>query len=136
MDGRGALVVVRKVVRGLAGFNALFQVAVGLLSVLSPHLAAAAFKVDIAAPAMAALIRMFGGLLASTGILSALIAQNPDRDRGFTTAFIGCLFLNVGADVIVIFAGELRFDQLAVGMILELVLGILMSAYAFGRRPA
>jgi hypothetical protein len=116
----------RKIVRAAAALTAVFQILVGLLSVASPETAAAAFKVSVAAPAMLALIRMFGGLFATTGVISALIAQNPDRDRSLVTAFAACLLLNVGADVAVIAAGELRFDQLAVGMLLELSLAVLL----------
>ena len=126
----------KKLVRALAGFNSAFQVLVGLLCIAAPVVAAAAFKVDIASPAMRALLRMFGGLLASTGILSALIARDPDRDRGFVLAFTACLLLNVGADVVVIGAGELRFDQLAVGMLLELVLAAVLLAYRFSGRAS
>ncbi len=122
----------RKIIRAVAALTAIFQVLVGLLGVASPDTAAAAFKVTVAAPAMLALIRMFGGLFATSGVISALIAQNPDRDRPLVTAFAACLLLNVGADVAVIVAGELRFDQLAVGMLLELLLAVLLLL----RRPS
>jgi Domain of unknown function (DUF4345) len=118
----------KKIVQAVAGFNAVFQLVVGLLSVVSPLTAAAAFKVEGESPVLLALIRMFGGLLASSGIISALIAKNPDRDRGLVRAYAGCLLLNVAADVVVIASGELRFDQLAVGMVLELVLATLLVA--------
>jgi hypothetical protein len=118
----------RKIVRAIAALTAVFQFLVGLLSVASPETAAAAFKVSVSAPAMLALIRMFGGLFATSGVICALIAQNPDRDRSLVTAFAACLLLNVGADVA---AGELRFDQLAVGMLLELLLAVLL----FLRKP-
>jgi hypothetical protein len=122
----------KKIVRAVAALTAVFQVLVGLLGIASPETAAAAFKVSVAAPAMLALIRMFGGLFATSGVIAALIAQNPDRDRSLVRAFAACLVLNVVADVAVIAAGELRFDQLAVGMLLELLLAVLL----FLRRPS
>jgi len=116
----------RNIVRAVAALTTVFQVLVGLLSVASPETAAAAFKVSVAAPAMLALIRMFGGLFLTSGIICALVAQNPDRDRPLVTAFAACLLFNVVADVAVIATGELRFDQLAVGMLLELLLAVLL----------
>jgi hypothetical protein len=119
----------RKIVVVVAGLNAVFQLLVGLLSVASPDTAAVAFKVTVASPAMLALIRMFGGLLASSGVISAIIAKNPDRDRSLVLAFAAGLLLNVAADTAVIAAGELRFDQLAAGMVLEIVLAFLLFFY-------
>jgi hypothetical protein len=119
----------RKIVVGVAALNAVFQLLVGLLSVASPETAAVAFKVTVAAPAMLALIRMFGGLLASSGVISVLIAKNPDRDRSIVIAFAGCLLFNVAADTAVIMAGEMRFDQLAAGMVLQTVLALLLLFY-------
>ena len=113
-------------VRAMATLNAVFQVSVGLLSVVSPLAAAAAFKVDPCSPAMLALIRMFGGLLAASGTVSALVARNPGRDPGLIVAFAASLLVNVTADVVVIGAGELHFDQLAVGMLIEFVLAALL----------
>jgi uncharacterized protein DUF4345 len=121
--------MMRKIVRATAALTAVFQVLVGVLSVVSPETAAQAFKVSVSAPAMLALIRMFGGLFATTGVISGLIAENPDRDRSLVRAFAGCLLLNVGADIVVIAAAELRFDQLAVGMLLELLLAVLLLLY-------
>jgi hypothetical protein len=123
-------------VRILAALNAVFQIIVGLLSVASPPAAAAAFKVEIGSPAMAALIRMFGGLLAASGILSGYIAKDPDRDRALCRVYAVALLVNVVTDVIVIGAGELRFDQLASGMILELVLAIVLLVRPLPSRSA
>lgn len=125
----------RKVVVGVAALNAVFQLLVGLLSVVSPEAAARAFKINVAAPAMLALIRMFGGLLASSGVISALVAKNPDRDRSLVIAFAACLLLNDAADGAVISAGEMRFDQLASGMLLQASLALLLFFYGFATSP-
>jgi hypothetical protein len=119
----------RTLIRVIAGLNAAFQVLVGLISVASPRTAAGLFKVEIASVALLALIRMFGGLLAASGIISGVIAKDPDESRGFLRAYAACLLLNVGADVAVISAGEMQFSQLASGMVLELVLALLILAY-------
>jgi hypothetical protein len=119
----------RKVVIAVAGLNAVFQLLVGLLSVASPETAAVAFKITVASPAMLALIRMFGGLLASSGFISALIATNPNRDRPLVLAFAAGMLLNLAADAVIIVAGELRFDQLAAGMVLQIVLAFLLLFY-------
>jgi len=60
------------------------------------------------------------------------IAKNPDRDRPLVHAFAGCLVLNLAADIAAIVAGEIRFDQLAAGMILETMLALLL----FANRPS
>jgi len=119
----------RKVVVAVAALTAVFQLLVGLLGMVSPETAAVAFKITVTAPAMLALIRMFGGLFASSGIICALIAKNPDRDRSLVVAFATCLLLNDGADVAAILAGEIRFDQLAVGMVLQLALAVLLLVH-------
>ncbi len=112
----------RWAVRTLAGANGIFQVIVGLLSLISPQTAAGLFAVDVTAPVMLALIRMFGALLASSGAISILIAKNPERDPGMVATYAGILLLNVGADLVAIVAGEIRFEQLAIGMALQVAL--------------
>ena len=122
----------RRVVQIVGWLNAAFGLLVGLLAVASPTAAAGAFKVGVDSPAMLALIRMFGGLLASSGIVSAVIAKDPDRYPVLVRAYAACLVLNVATDALVIASGEMRFDQVASGMLLELLLGVLLFAY----RPA
>lgn len=122
----------RTMVKVVAGLNALFQGLVGLVCIIAPSTAANLFKVEVSGVAMLALLRMFGGLLTSNGVVSGLIAQNPDRDRGLVAAYSALLLLNVGADLVVIGTGELRFDQLAIGMLLEAVLAVLLIFYRSG----
>jgi hypothetical protein len=119
----------KRLVRAVAALNAVFQVAVGALSVGSPHAAAAAFKVDLGTPALSALIRMFGGLLLASGLISGLIARNVDESAALRRVYAVCLAVNVTADLCVIGAGEMAFGQLAAGMILEAVLAALLLTY-------
>ena len=53
----------RRIARVLAGVNAVYQGLAGMLCMVSPPLAAAAFKIGAPGPAVAALIRIAGGLL-------------------------------------------------------------------------
>jgi hypothetical protein len=122
----------RRVVQIVGLLNAAFGVLVGLLAVASPMAAAGAFKVSVDSPAMLALIRMFGGLLASSGIVSAVVARDPDRYPVLVRAYAACLVLNVATDALVVASAEMRFDQVASGMLLELLLAVLLFAY----RPA
>ncbi len=119
----------RRIVQIVAWLNAAFGVAVGLLAVASPVAAAGAFKVTVDSAAMLALIRMFGGLLASSGIVSMLVARDPDGHPALVRAYAGCLVLNVATDGLVIASGQMRFDQVASGMLLELLLAVLLFAY-------
>ena len=122
----------RRVVQIVGWLNAAFGLLVGLLAVASPMAAAGAFKVGVDSPAMLALIRMFGGLLASSGIVSAVVAKDPDRYPILVRAYAACLLLNVATDALVIASGEMRFDQVASGMLLELLLGVLLFVYRPG----
>jgi hypothetical protein len=117
----------RTAVRIFAALNALFGIGVGLMCILAPHTAADSFHVD-PSPSIVilALIRMLGGLLATSGLVSLTIARDPEASPLLTKVYGGCLLLNVAADAIVITSHELRFDQVAVGMLLELVLGVLL----------
>jgi hypothetical protein len=119
----------KKAVQGVAALNALFGLVVGLLCVAGPATAAAAFQIDAGAPAVHALVRMFGGLLAASGIVSALLAKDPSRDAGLVVGYAACLLVNVTADSVVIAAGELRFDQLAGGMVIQALLAGLLLVH-------
>ncbi len=119
----------RRIVVIVGWLNAVFGLVVGLLAVASPVAAAGAFKVSVDSPAMLGLIRMFGGLLASSGIVSAVVARDPDAHPLLTRAYAAILVLNVAADGLVIASGEMRFDQVASGMLLELLLAALLFAY-------
>ncbi len=119
----------KKIVQGLAGFNALFQALLGVACIVAPVGAAGLFHVEASGPTTLALVRMFGGLLAASGAVSAWVALDPDRDRAFLRLFGGALLVNVAADCAVIGAGELRFDQLAAGMLIELALAVLLFVY-------
>jgi hypothetical protein len=119
----------RRVLVAVAWLNAVFGVVVGSLATVSPVVAAGAFKVSVDSPAMLALIRMFGGLLASSGLVSAIVAKDPDGYPLLTKTYAGILLLNVSADALVIASSEMRFDQVASGMLLELLLAALLLAY-------
>jgi len=119
----------RRIVQIVGWLNAAFGLLVGLLAVASPVAAAAAFKVSVDSPAMLALIRMFGGLLASSGVVSGFIARDPDASPKLTRTYAAILLLNVATDGLVIASGEMRFDQVASGMLLELLLAALLFAY-------
>jgi hypothetical protein len=126
----------KRAVQVVAGLNGLFGIVVGLMSVAAPRVAAGAFKVDGTSVALLALIRMFGGLLAASGIISSVIARNPDESRTLIRAYAACLAVNVAADIAVIGAGEMQFAQLASGMLLEALLAILLVVYQARRDGA
>jgi hypothetical protein len=116
----------RKIVQIVAWLNAAFGLLVGLLAVASPVAAAGAFKVSVDSPAMLALIRMFGGLLASSGVVSGFIARDPDAHPALARTYAAILLLNVATDGLVIASQQMRFDQVASGMLLELLLAVLL----------
>jgi hypothetical protein len=109
--------------------NALFGVVVGALSVVSPVAAAGAFKVDPSPESLLALIRMFGGLLLASGLVSGLVAKDPDASPALSRTYAICLLVNVSADVAVIASHEMTFGQVGSGMVLEAVLAVLLFAY-------
>jgi hypothetical protein len=123
----------RTALRVLAGLNGAFQCIVGVLCVLAPAAAGSLFGIVSPTPVTLALTRMFGGLLAGSGLLSALLARDPDRNPDLPWLVAVTCVVNVASDVTVIANGELRFDQLAVGMGLQIVLAALAVAHARGR---
>ena len=124
------------IVRGAAALNAFFQLGVGLVAVFAPAAAAGLFKVAVVSTPMLALIRMLGGLLASSGVISGLVAADPDRSPALCRAFAACLLMNAGTDAIAIAAGEMTFGQLAIGMALEFVLAVLLLVRTLPAKPS
>jgi hypothetical protein len=113
--------------RAVAGLNAIFQLAVGALAIAAPILASQAFHVADAAgptpsPHSVALVRMFGGLLAASGVLSALVAREGAHNRALLFAAVSGCALNVATDLVVIGTGGLAAADLAVGIALQLSL--------------
>ena len=123
----------RTLLRVVAGVNAVFQGLLGLLSIASPAMAAGLFQLEGLVPSSLALIRMFGGLLAGSGLISAVVAKNPEANPGLPTAYALTCVLNLAADTLVGFSGAMRFSQLALGMLLQALLVIAVAANS--RRP-
>jgi hypothetical protein len=123
----------RTLLRVVAGVNAIFQGLLGLLSIASPEMAAGLFQLEGLVPSSLALIRMFGGLLAGSGLISAVVARNPEANPGLPTAYALTCVLNLAADTVVGFSGAMRFSQLALGMLLQALLVIAVAANS--RRP-
>jgi len=128
----------RTSLRILAALNALFQCGVGLWCVVVPDAAAAAFGLaaEQLAPSTLALTRMFGGLLVGGGLLSALVARDPERNPDLVLLAIIASVANVGADLLVASAGHMALEHLAAGMVLQSLLAIVATAYLVARdRP-
>ena len=121
----------RQIARVLAGVNAVYQGLAGLLSIVSPQLAAAAFKIGEPAPAAAALIRIAGGLLVGNALWLGLLARAPDAHPLLVPLVIAGCAVNLTADLAIVLAGDMRFDQLAVGMALQMLLVAALAAAWF-----
>src|SRR5258708_24455166 len=118
----------RTLLRVVAGVNALFQGLVGIVATASPSAAAGLFQLESLAPAGLALIRMFGGLLLGSGLISAVVARNPEANPGLPAAYaVTCVF-NLAADTLVVLSGAMRFSQLALGMLLQAILVVVVAA--------
>ena len=126
----------RQFARVLAGLNSVYQGLAGLLSIISPHLAAAAFKIGEPAPSSAALIRIAGGLLVGNALWLALVARAPDAHPLLVPLAIAGCAVNLAADLAIVLAGDMRFDQLAVGMGLQILLVAALAAARFGGTAA
>lgn len=108
--------------RIFAFLNLAFQLPVGLAAMFVPGLAAGAFAIPLdGAPAVSALVRMFGGLLAGAGLFSGWVGLDPDRPLALRRLLAAALLLNVVADTVVLGAGELGPAQVGGGMGLELI---------------
>jgi len=125
----------RTFLRVVAGLNAVFQGLLGVLSMASPTVAAGLFQLEGLPPPALALIRMFGGLLAGSGLISAVVARNPDANPGLPAAYALTCVLNLAADTLVGISGAMRFSQLALGMLLQAILVVAVAAN-LGLAPA
>lgn len=105
--------------RVLAGLNAAFQLPLGLCAVFAPALAAPLVQLPLAPGPGTALVRMFGGLLVTLGLLSATCAGRGAVEAWFARLVAAALLGNVAADAVVLAAGELGVDALGAGMALE-----------------
>lgn len=115
------------VVRILAVLTAAFQILVGVAALLAPTVAADAFALPPDLPAaVVALIRMFGGLLAGTGLLVARVSLPSPPP--FRTVLAAALLLNVATDGLVLATGAMTFGQVGAGMVLEALLGVALLA--------
>ncbi len=126
----------RTLLRAVAGLNALFQILIGVAAILSPVAAAKLFELGDLAPPSLALIRMFGGLLAGSGLLSGLIALNPEANPSLLVAYALTCLLNLAADTLVGLSGALHFSQLAFGMLLQILVVIAVGLYRRARAPS
>lgn len=126
----------RSALRVLAGLNAVFQCVVGLLCIGAPAAAAKVFELAQTGPSVFALTRMFGGLLAGSGLLSALVARDPDRNRDLPLLLAAACVVNVSADLTVVASDEMPFKHLAGGVILQVILILLVAGHRATRRPA
>jgi drug/metabolite transporter (DMT)-like permease len=124
----------RSALRILCGLNAAFQILVGLLCTIAPAAADKVFELAQTGPSIFALTRMFGGLLFGSGMLSGLVARDPDRNRDLPILLAAACVVNVSADMLVVGNGEMPFGNLAVGVILQVVLVALALAYVSKRR--
>jgi hypothetical protein len=115
----------RKALRVVAGLNGVFQMIVGLLCTLAPDAAAKVFELGQTGPAILALTRMFGGLLFGSGLLSGLIARDPDRNPDLLVLASAACVANISADFIVVSSGELAFKHLAGGILIQVILVVL-----------
>lgn len=115
----------RTPIRILAALVAAFQVPVGVACVLAPALAAGSFGIATeGAPAVAALVRMFGGLLAGTGLFAGAFVVDPDRPAPWGRLLAAALGVSVATDGLVLVSGELGLAQVGVGMGLEALLAL------------
>src|SRR5712692_7452880 len=125
----------RTLLRVAASINAVFQVLLGLVAVASPQGAAGLFQLQGLGPPELAVVRMFGGLLAGSGLLSAIIARSPDAYPGLLVGYALACMLNLTADTAVGLSGEMRFSQLALGMAPQALIAIAIVARLRGGEP-
>ena len=118
----------RTFLRVVAGVNAIFQGLVGTLSVASPTSAASLFQLEGLTPATLAVIRMLGGLLIGSAVLSAVIAKNPEKNPNLPAAYAVTCLMNLTTDSLVCLSGAMRFSQLALGMLLQAILVLAIVA--------
>ena len=118
----------RTLLRVAASINAVFQVLLGLVAVASPQVAAGLFQLQGLGRPELAVVRMFGGLLAGSGLLSAIIARSPEANPGLLVGYALACMLNLIADTSVCLSGEMRFSQLALGMAPQALIVIAIAA--------
>src|SRR2546428_13696822 len=118
----------RTFLRVAAGVNAVFQGLLGVVSVARPTVAAGLFQLEGLSPPGLALIRIVGGLLAGSGLLSAVVAKNPEANPALPVADALACLINLVADTLIGLSGAMRFSQLAPGMLLQAILVVAVVA--------
>jgi hypothetical protein len=117
--------MMRGLLRGIAGLNGVFQIVLGVLCTIAPEGAGKAFELAQSGASVSALTRMFGGLLFGSGLLSAFVARDPDRNPDLLVLLVAACVVNVSADAMVVAHGEMPFASLAGGILLQVVLVVL-----------
>src|SRR5262245_9116547 len=74
------LSLTRRTARGLAGLNAAYHGAIGLLSVVSPSAAGAAYGLPAGDPARSALTRIVGGLMVGNALGLTAFTRDPEAN--------------------------------------------------------
>lgn len=121
--------MVRRIGRGLAGINAAYQGAIGLLSMASPQRAGAVYQLPFLSPTSSALSRILGGLMVGNALVLAVFARDPEASTVLAPLLLAGCGANLAADVTACSAGEIRWRQVAGSLGFQLALAAMLGSY-------
>jgi hypothetical protein len=121
--------MMRRLARVVAGVNAVYLGAVGLLSIASPGTAAVVYQLGSLTATSSALSRIVGGLMVGSALVLAAFAANPEANPWLGVLIAAGAVFNVAADVVACLAGELRWAQVAGSLVFQTALAVVVVAY-------
>jgi hypothetical protein len=118
----------RRIARGLAALNAIYQGGIGLVLIAHPQAAAAIYGLSALSGVGAALCRIVGGLMAGSALVLATFAIRPEANPGLAPLLAAGCMLNLAADGAACGAGEIRWGQVAGSLTFQLLLAAALAA--------
>ena len=128
---------VRAAARLMAGLNALYEVAVGALSLFAPRAAGAVYRLaaEDLSPTALALTRILGGLMVAHGLTLALFVRDPERVLPLVPVLLAGGVANLLAAALPCLLGELAWAQVAGSLAFQSLLVLALAAYAVKNIP-
>ena len=123
--------MVRQIARGLAGLNAAYQGAIGLLSMVSPSAAGRVYQLPPLSPTSSALIRILGGMMVGNALVLSAFTRDPEANPALASLLLAGCGANVAADAIACRSGEIRWRQVAGSPVFQSGLAVALGLSMF-----
>ena len=127
-------------VRIVFGLNTIYQVVIGLIALLAPTMMLGLYgatDVDKQVILLLASMRGLGFYIVFGGIISALIAMNPDRHPILLRLIAALAVLTIIGWVLTLAFGEMKISQVGIDLVIQVLLLIgALGYYAKAKQAA